>query len=224
MRERHRLFLRANILLAGGAVRQRQIRERYRLFTTTRLRAFAPAHLALLTADETQRNEILLFQVCIYCLLPLPGMYIVYCLFRVYILVIASSGYIYCLLPLPGAAAPRAQQATASRYTSLLARVRAVAGRLVSDTGACRHQPLLTRDKPLLVVTEMGVRRSAAATARGPSTSMSSPARNDAMGRVEEEEEEMRFCSRRVGERACPPSSREIWRLNSRNAAIKSRQ
>ena len=204
IRERHRLFLRANILLAGGAVRQRQIRERYRLFTTTRLRAFAPAHLALLTADESQRNEILLFQVCI--------------------LVIASSGYIYCLLPLPGAAAPRAQQATASRYTSLLARVRAVAGRLVSDTGACRHQPLLTRDKPLLVVTEMGVRRSAAATARGPSTSMSSPARNDAMGRVEEEEEEMRFCSRRVGERACPPSSREIWRLNSRNAAIKSRQ
>ena len=41
---------------------QPHIREGYRLFTSTRLRAFAPAHLPLLSADETLPNDILLFQ------------------------------------------------------------------------------------------------------------------------------------------------------------------
>jgi len=47
-----------SILVLG----QPLIRDTYRIFTSTRLRAFAPAHAGLLTTDERTSNEILLFQ------------------------------------------------------------------------------------------------------------------------------------------------------------------
>eukprot|EP00802_Teleaulax_amphioxeia_P005790 Tamp_05794.p1 GENE.Tamp_05794~~Tamp_05794.p1 ORF type:complete len:552 (+),score=52.14 Tamp_05794:488-2143(+) len=48
--------------LSAIVLSQPSVRKRYRVFTSTRVRAFAPAHAPLLTKNEEEANEVLVFQ------------------------------------------------------------------------------------------------------------------------------------------------------------------